>query len=84
MSKAARGQGKTVLEGLGLDAATITGCFEDNPLKSEEAVQSGLIKWSGGHAKKPPTWSVLLEAMENAELHEQYIEDLKRSLGLSV
>ena len=84
VSRAAGTQWKAVLEELGLEEATITSCFQNNPMNFEEAVQSGLVKWSGGHAKKSPTWSVLLKAMDEAGIHEKYTENLKRSLGLSV
>ena len=84
VSRAAETQGRAVLEDLGLDQATITRCFQDNPLNYEEAVQSGLVKWSDGNAKTSPTWSVLLKAMEVAGIAKKYTENLKRSLGLSV
>ena len=84
VSRAAGTLDKAVLGELGLEQATITRCFQDNPLNSEEAVQSGLVKWSGGHATKPPTWSVLLKALEVAGIAKKYTENLKRSLGLSV
>ena len=84
VSKAAGTQGKAVLEELGLEEVTITSCFQNNPLNSEEAVQGGLVKWSGGHAKKSPTWSVLLKAMEDAGIDKKYTKNIKRSLGLSM
>ena len=87
VSRAAGTQGKAVLGELGLEEATIAACFQDNPMNTEEAVQSGLVKWSGGQGKKrnkPPTWSVLLKAMEEAGLHEKYTKSLKSCLGLSV
>lgn len=84
VSRAAGTQGRAVLGELGLAKATIDACFLNNPMSSEEAVQSGLEKWSGGHAMKSPTWSVLLDAMKDAGIDEQYTKNLKTSLGLSV
>ena len=82
ISKRAAGKGRAVLEGVGLDAATIEACFRNNPLDEEAAVQAGLTKWVEGKGCQPPTWNVLLEAMEYAEIPQQDINDLKASLGL--
>ena len=72
---------RAVLEEVGLDAPTIDACFEDNQ-KGEEAVQAGLVKWSGGRYNKPPTWKVLIKAMEDAGFDEKYTDGLKKDLGL--
>ena len=82
VSRRAAGKGRAVLEGVGLDTATIEACFRNNPQDVEEAVQAGLNKWVQGNACQPPTWKVLLEAMEYAEIPQQDINDLKASLGL--
>ena len=82
MSRAAGGKGRAVLEEVELDAAVIQACFEDHPHSVEEAVQSGLTKWSGGQGCQPPTWEVLLGAMEYAQISLQYTNDLKTALGL--
>ena len=82
VSKRAAGKGRAVLEEVLLDAATIEACFRNRPLNEEEAVQAGLTKWAQGKGHQPPTWGVLLEAMENAEIPQQDINDLKASLGL--
>ena len=48
---------------------------------NEEAVQAGLIKWKdGGHKVFPPTWGVLVGAMEYAGVDQQYIASLKTNL----
>ena len=82
VSRAAAGKGRAVLEGVWLDAPTIEACFVNNPQKVEEAVQAGLTKWVEGKGHQPPTWRVLLEAMQYAEIDSQHIQDLKASLGL--
>ena len=82
VSRTAAGKGRAVLEGVELDTAVIQACFEDHPHSVEEAVQSGLTKWSGGQGCQPPTWEVLLGAMEYAQISLQYTNDLKTALGL--
>ena len=82
VSKKAAGKGKAVLEGVWLDAATIEACYRSNPRDEEAAVQAGLTKWVEGKGCQPPTWKVLLEAMEYAEIPQQDINDLKTFLGL--
>ena len=85
MSRKTSGKEKQVLEGVELDANTIARCFRDNPQDGEEAVQAGLVEWIGGHhGKQPPTWRVLLEALQYAEIPVQDIQDLKKSLGLDL
>ena len=82
VSRRAAGKGSAVLEGVWLDAPTIEACFRNNPQDVEAAVQAGLTKWAGGQGQQPPTWGVLLEAMEYAEIDSKHIQDLKASLGL--
>ena len=82
VSRNAAGKGRSLLEGLWLEAAVIEACFSDHP-KSEEAVQAGIIKWTGGEGRNPPTWRVLLEAMDFSKISQQYIQNLKKDLGLS-
>ena len=82
VSRTAAGKGRAVLEGVRLDAATIEMCIEDHPKKVEEAVQVGLTKWSNGQGLQPPTWEVLLEAMEYAQVAQQHIQGLKADLSL--
>ena len=43
MSRKTAGNGRAVLEGVGLDAPTIATCFTANPQKEDE-VQEGMIK----------------------------------------
>ena len=81
ISRRAAGKGRAVLEGVGLDVPTIVACFRSNPLNEEEAVQEGLTKWCGGASFQPPTWGVLIEAMEYANIAPQDIEALKRALS---
>ena len=81
VSRNAADKGRAVLEGVELDSATIQACFQSNPLNDEEAVQAGLIKWKDGQGL-PPTWEVLIEAMDYAEIAQQHIDDLKKKLGL--
>ena len=78
--KAAR-KAKAVLEGLGLDQNTIDACISAHPLNDEEIVQDGLIRWLGGKGTQPPTWNVLIAAMDYAEIAQQDIAALKQKLG---
>ena len=80
VSRRAADKGRAVLEGVGLDAPTIQTCFTDHPQSVEEAVHAGLIKWSSGQGLSP-TWEVLLQAMEYAEIGQQHIQSLKTALG---
>ena len=82
VSRRAASKGRAVLEGVGLDAPTIDTCFEDHSKTVEEAIQTGLIKWSDGQSCKPPTWEVLLGAIAYAEIAQQDIASLKTALGL--
>ena len=82
VSRRAADKGRAVLEGVGLDASTIRTCFEDNPRNIEEAVHTGLIKWSEGQGLQPPTWKVLLQAMSYSEIAQQHVRDLETELGL--
>ena len=84
MSRNAAGKGKAVLEGVGLDAPTIAACFTANPQNHEEAVQDGLTIWKGGQGTQPPTWGVLIDAMEYAQIEQQSVQGLKKELGLLV
>ena len=80
MSRKAADKGRAVLEGVGLDAPTIQTCFEDHPQNMEEAVHSGLTKWSGGQGL-PHTWEVLLHSMEYAGIAQQDLQNLKMALA---
>ena len=82
VSRRAADKGRAVLEGVGLDASTIRTCFEDNPRNIQEAVQTGLTKWSEGQGLQPPTWKVLLQAMSYSEIAQKHIRDLETELGL--
>ena len=83
ISRRAAGKGRAVLEGVGLDTPTIASCFTAHPLNEEGAVQEGLTKWCGGAGFQPPTWGVLVEAIEYASIAQQDIEALKRALSSS-
>ena len=48
VSRKAAGNGRSLLEGLWLEAAVIEACFGDHPKSEEAAVQAGIIKWTGG------------------------------------
>ena len=82
VSRTAAKKGRAVLEGLGFRTHAIDACFSNHPLDEEEAVQKGLTKWSGGQSHKPPTWQVLLEAMEYAKIDQEHVRSLRRRLGL--
>ena len=55
-------------------------CYENHPSNIEEAVQAGLKEWSKGLCSKPPTWKVLLDAMDYAGIARQHIASLKAEL----
>ena len=83
VSRKAAGKGRALLEALLCDAAKVEKCFEDNSLNEERAVQTGLVKWMGGRVDgQPPTWKVLLEAMDFAEFDKQHVQSLSKDLGL--
>ena len=81
ISRRAAGNGRAVLEGVGLDTPTIAACFTAHPLNEEGAVQEGLTKWCGGAGFQPTTWGVLIEAIEYANIAQQDIEALKSALS---
>ena len=78
VSRQAASKGRAVLEGVGLDSCSIKACFGN--ATEEAAVQDGLIQWKDGQGTQPPTWCVLLDAMEYAQVAQQHIEDLKKKL----
>ena len=83
VSRKAAGKERAVLEGVGLDEATIEACFSDHR-NVEEVVQAGLVKWRDGQGaphKQPPTWEVLISAMEYARIAQSHIEELKEKLA---
>ena len=83
VSRRAAGKGRAVLEGVELDAPTIGACYNAHPQNEEETVQDGLTRWSDGKGLQPPTWEVLIKAMEYAEIAQQDSRSLKTALALS-
>ena len=81
MSRKAAGKGRALLEGLGLDSPEIAACFKKHQQDEQEAMHTGMIQWSGGHAEKPPTWEVLFKAMAHAQIGQQYVRVLHEKLG---
>ena len=82
VSSKAAAKGRAVLEGVGLDSSTIENCFLNNPSNCEEAVQDGLSKWKNRPIRGfPPTWKVLVEAMQIAGVAQRHIDDLKAKLS---
>ena len=77
MSRTAAGSGRAVLEGVGLSHEAIQMCYKNSQQNEEEAIQSGLMKWRDGDS---PTWAVLIEAMEYAEIGLQHIKKMKEIL----
>ena len=82
VSRKAAGKARAVLEGLELDTATISACISAHPQNEEEAVQKGLTRWCEGKRRQLPTWGVLVEAMEFAQIDQQAVQGLKKKLGL--
>ena len=81
VSRTAARNGRAVLEAVGFTAEEIEVCFSSSPL-IEEAVQAGLARWCDNQGTQPPTWGVLIDAMEFAGFEQQYIQSLKKSLDL--
>ena len=79
MSRTAAGSGRAVLEGVGLSHEAIQMCYSKSFQNEEEAIQSGLMKWRDGSGDSP-TWAVLIEAMEYAEIGLQHIKEMKEKL----
>ena len=75
VSSKAAGKARPVLEGVWLNAATITACVRAYPQNDEEIVQDGLTRWADGLGRQPPTWGVLLEAMKYANIAQQYVDE---------
>ena len=85
VSRKAAGKARAVLEGVGLETSTIDACFSAHPLNDEEIVQAGLVKWRDSQGNKlPPTWEVLISAMEYAGMAQQHVKELKEKLALPV
>ena len=82
VSRKAATKGRAVLEGVGLVTETIDTCFSSHLLDEEGAVRAGLTRWSGGRGRQPPTWQVLLEAMTFAQIAQEHVQGLKKTLGV--
>ena len=80
MSRKAAGKVNAVLEGVGLEPETIRECINSHSHNDEEAVQDGLIRWKEGQGTQPPTWAVLVEAMEFSRIDQDSIRGLKVEL----
>ena len=81
VSRQAAKKGRAVLEGVGLQIEAINACFSSHPLDDEGAVQEGLTRWSSGQSYKPPTWEVLLYAMDYAHIAQRHIDNLRKELN---
>ena len=56
-------------------------CYRNHPLDEEGAVQAGLQEWvASAPTTHPPTWKVLLDAMDYAGIARQHIASLKAEL----
>ena len=84
VSRKAATKGRVVLEGVGLLTEAIDACFTSHPLDEEGAVQAGLTRWSSGQGRQPPTWEVLISAMEYAKIAQQHIEVPRKELHPSL
>lgn len=81
VSRRAGGRARALLDGVGLNSPSIEACFDVNPRSVEEAVQDGLCKWVGGKGTQPPTWNVLLDAMDYAGIPQQDVQKLRANLS---
>ena len=79
VSQTAAGNGRAVLEGVGLTYETVEMCYKNSPQNEEEVIQSGLMKWRNGSGDST-TWAVLIEAMDYAQIGTQHIEAMKKEL----
>lgn len=79
VSEQATGKGRELLEELELEQERIAAIYGNIDRKESEAVQKGLEKWRNGRAN-PPTWAVLLNAMDKAGIATTHIEGLKEEL----
>ena len=77
MSEQAWGQGRALLEALGLSGAQIATFYAMHPLNEEEAVQQALQMWLEGGTST--TWEALLKAMETAEIERERLKEELRS-----
>ena len=82
VSSKAAVRGRALLELLGFDTAEIETFYANNPCNVEEAVHVGVLKWV--ERDPPKTWKVLTEAMKDADIAQQHIEELKEHLLKSV
>ena len=80
VSNHATGKGTLLLAALGLEKASIDAVYGPVDNKEIDAVHKGLLKWSDGHASNKPTWQVLLDAMDDAEIAEKPCKELKEKL----
>lgn len=75
VSRIAAGKERAILEGVGLDYAAIDVCFASSLFNEEEALQAGLIRWRDGQGLQPPTWGVLITAMEYAGIAQEDVDE---------
>ena len=78
VSRQACGNGRALLEALGLNKAEIDNCYIMHPLNEVESVQKGLQVWVEG--RRNTTWDALLKAMEAAGIAVQQRNGLKEEL----
>ena len=83
VSRNAAGRGRALLDGLELDVGRIAMCFNTHSYNEEEAVQQGLTYWIEGAGVQPPTWTVLLDAMNYAGLARRHVDNLQADLGVT-
>ena len=80
VSEQAAGKGRDLLTELEFPPERIAAFYvRIDPQSEIDAVQSGLDQWRGGRASEP-TWVVLLKAMKDANIAQQYCQGLKKEL----
>lgn len=79
VSEQASGKGRELLEELELKQERIAAIYGNIDRNESEAVQKGLEKWRNGR-DSPPTWAVLLNAMDKAGVAMKHINGLKEEL----
>ena len=76
---------RSLLTHLGLNAAKIGALLEENRGNLTSACFYGLVFWREGNKPcRPPTWEVLLEALDKGAEMKEYASELKEKVCAKV